>query len=121
PESEQKNIFERFNRSWAEGKYQYEGSGIGLALTKDLVEVLGGTISVKSKPDEGAAFTVCIPLTKDSESFSETEPAVTVGHAAEVSPDDKIEDLTNDSDAVILIVEDNSDVRAYIASCLDGK
>lgn len=122
PESEHKNIFERFNRSWADGKYQYEGSGIGLALTKDLVELLGGAISVKSKPDEGASFIVYIPLTRDETYGTERPPSHSVVQNADALADDKggINTATS-SNPVILIVEDNSDLRRYIASCLVGK
>ena len=57
----QKNLFKRFY----EGDYRKintVGTGIGLSLTKDLVELLGGTISVESEVDHGNEFMVRIPI-----------------------------------------------------------
>jgi signal transduction histidine kinase len=57
PESEQAHIFERFRRVESPGRKQ-GGAGIGLALVKELCELHGGSVSVRSKPGEGACFTV---------------------------------------------------------------
>jgi signal transduction histidine kinase len=61
PESEQPFIFERFRRVESAGRKQ-GGAGIGLALVKELVELHGGSVSVKSRPGEGATFTVRLKL-----------------------------------------------------------
>ncbi len=52
-------IFTVFNRLVPDGKY--EGSGIGLAIVKRMVEKLQGTITVQSKPGEGTTFTIILP------------------------------------------------------------
>lgn len=72
----QENIHRIFDRFYQEkvGAWQ-SGSGIGLALTKGIVEAHGGTIRVESKPNEGAVFTVSLPLeTGDAESIHEFAP-----------------------------------------------
>jgi anti-sigma regulatory factor (Ser/Thr protein kinase) len=59
----QKNIFEPFNRQqdmMKKGHY-YEGSGLGLSITKQLVEKMGGEIFFESRPGEGSIFTVRFP------------------------------------------------------------
>jgi anti-sigma regulatory factor (Ser/Thr protein kinase) len=61
PDSEQAYIFERFRRVESAGRKQ-GGAGIGLALVKELVELHGGSVTVSSKPGEGATFTVRLKL-----------------------------------------------------------
>ena len=63
----QKHVFETFERERNSTFNHIEGSGIGMGITKKLVELMGGTIEVKSKQDEGSAFTVTIPCRKASE------------------------------------------------------
>ena len=63
----QKHVFETFERERNSTFNHIEGSGIGMGITKKLVELMGGTIEVKSKHGEGSAFTVTIPCRKASE------------------------------------------------------
>jgi signal transduction histidine kinase len=62
PEHELERVFERFHRVEGIRSRTHEGSGIGLALTYELVRLHGGTISVASRVDAGSVFTVEIPL-----------------------------------------------------------
>ncbi len=58
-------IFEEF-RQVSEGYGRnFEGTGLGLTITKKFVEKLGGKISVESKTDIGSEFTVVFPITKE--------------------------------------------------------
>ena len=63
----QKHVFETFERERNSTSSHIEGSGIGMGITKKLVDLMGGTIEVKSKQGEGSAFTVTIPCRKASE------------------------------------------------------
>jgi len=55
------HVFERFKRFGKSLRPEDKGSGLGLALTKRLVEIHGGTIRVESNPGEGARFTIQLP------------------------------------------------------------
>jgi signal transduction histidine kinase len=59
PES-QARIFQRFERAVSER--HYGGFGLGLWICKQIVDSLGGDIRVESQPDQGATFTVTLPL-----------------------------------------------------------
>ena len=70
-----KNLFTRFNQADATTTRRYGGSGLGLALTKALAGMLGGTISVDSKAGEGSTFTLTVPVTYEAPTatFAEVE------------------------------------------------
>ena len=57
-------IFEPFMQSSSDTTRKYGGTGLGLSIVKRLVDLMGGTISVKSKLNEGSAFTFTLPLKK---------------------------------------------------------
>ncbi|MEO0534842.1 MAG: ATP-binding protein [Cyanobacteria bacterium P01_A01_bin.123] len=62
PDTQQVLLFEKFQQLEPTRHRQYQGTGLGLALTKQLVELHGGSISVESKLNYGSAFTVRLPL-----------------------------------------------------------
>jgi signal transduction histidine kinase len=55
-------VFDRFWRSQSSRHIRCNGSGIGLAITKRLVEVMGGRIEVESTLGQGSIFRFCLPL-----------------------------------------------------------
>jgi len=59
-EEVQKHIFEKFYQG--DNSRKAEGSGLGLSLVKRIVELCGGTVSVKSMPGQGSVFSVALPL-----------------------------------------------------------
>ncbi|MFT4937085.1 MAG: signal transduction histidine kinase/DNA-binding response OmpR family regulator [Paraglaciecola sp.] len=120
-EDMQSKIFERFLR--LEGTEDISGSGLGLALVKEIVEANSGTIEVHSRPSEGSRFTVTLPMTAGDErklpqptqfqqrlqdevivEQQETDPITTVNESRSMES--------------LLVVEDNPDMRAFIVDSL---
>ena len=58
---QQEKIFDRFTKVSVVKERQIEGTGLGLAISKALVELLGGTIMVSSKPGRGSVFSFTLP------------------------------------------------------------
>ncbi|MEU6077385.1 SpoIIE family protein phosphatase [Micromonospora sp. NPDC047074] len=56
------HVFERFHRVPGVRSRSHEGTGIGLALVRELVEMHGGEVTVRSRVDEGSTFTVTVPF-----------------------------------------------------------
>jgi DNA-binding response OmpR family regulator/two-component sensor histidine kinase len=98
-------LFEPFRQAEA---HQGQGTGLGLALTKALVELHGGTISVHSKLNTGSTFTIELPITKEAHSSKVNRPT------NNYSP-------LSDNEAIVLIAEDHPEIRDHLESCLDGR
>ena len=62
PADQQENIFKAFNQGASSTPRLYEGSGLGLSIVKQVVERMGGSISLVSEEHHGSAFTVSIPM-----------------------------------------------------------
>jgi signal transduction histidine kinase/AraC-like DNA-binding protein len=111
-------VFDRFFR--ASSRAGEAGSGLGLALVKELVELLEGKIHVESEAGAGSTFTVMLPIKQsDTQIPSTFQPSVLHDHGTY----DWITstDLTTPGDRPhLLIVEDNIDVAQYLQACLEG-
>ena len=77
PENKQKQIFDRFIQADSSMTKPYEGAGLGLSISKAFVEMLGGTLELRSKVNSGSRFYFSIPFIKfnngDAQSFSSDE------------------------------------------------
>ena len=62
PRNEQRRIFERFVRGSAARESNVRGTGIGLAMARQIVRALGGEITVESEPGKGSTFRVRLPV-----------------------------------------------------------
>ncbi|WP_339841977.1 ATP-binding protein [uncultured Maribacter sp.] len=114
------NIFNRFYQTDASTVRKNEGTGIGLALTKELVELMNGTIEVKSKLSKGSEFSVKIPITNNAKTISQV-PQTLDSTFQIIRTKSKQVAKTQDTAAelpLLLIIEDNMDVAHYLKTCL---
>jgi len=119
-------IFERFYKVDKHPGAYHKGVGIGLSLTKELVELLGGTIQVQSEVGEQTAFQVCLPI-----EYASIHPEITTLDAAQnafvftqkgLSADDHfptslslpLPEPTAANGPLVLIVDDQPDIRQYL-------
>lgn len=120
-----RRIFDRFFQVDGTHQRSYEGSGIGLALVKEMVKLHKGTIKVESIEGQGTTFIAELAIAKSS---WEDE----LKKSVDDSPSENIIDTTlllqnapaesqtfNSNDNILLIVEDNADLRQYIRSVFE--
>lgn len=134
PEKYHDKIFDRFFQISDGKEYGREGTGIGLALTKELVELSHGVITLNSREGQGSLFTVFLPVEKEVFSPNDTaeitayketpamalQPTVYQGHSPVKPPHDPIEKTGEQTVAQVLVVEDNPDMRRYLRVLLSG-
>ncbi len=115
-EEDQERIFDRFYRAKKDGAVTRQGDGIGLALVKDLVDLLQGTIEVKSKLGQGTTFMVTLPVHAKSRhgrtGSGEDQDQMTADIA--LIPTLRV----TENEFAVLLVEDNVDVAYYIERIL---
>ncbi|MFQ3609840.1 MAG: HAMP domain-containing sensor histidine kinase, partial [Chloroherpetonaceae bacterium] len=76
PAEQQKNIFDRFYQVENSYARRYQGTGIGLALVKELVELHHGTIALESEEGKGTRFTIEFPIAKEAYTADEFAEAL---------------------------------------------
>ena len=126
PHSRQEVIFERFNRTDDTGE-NVPGAGIGLALVKEIVDALNGSIDLKSVPDEGTTIKVTLRRHSSSKQRSQAPQEIVLSESSTA----ELESLTQSGDFTlalansqeqenpnILIVEDNPDMQQYLVELL---
>ena len=75
PAEAQQRIFERFTQADESITRRFGGTGLGTTISKEIVEMMGGTIGVRSEPGRGSAFWFTVELTKQSRQEDEAGPA----------------------------------------------
>ncbi|MFQ5446306.1 MAG: ATP-binding protein, partial [Saprospiraceae bacterium] len=121
-------IFDRFFQAGSDGTAAHnrrsEGVGVGLALTRELVRLMGGKITAASEPGKGTAFAVTLPVKNEAEPFTQAEFQMdeegSVVPAPPVKPGRLPASKAPPGAPLVLLVEDNADVVNYLVSCLNG-
>lgn len=136
PARELPRVFDRFRQVDGSSTRKHQGTGLGLALAKELVEQHDGTLSVRSTEDVGTTFTIELPVHEGpaeepaesshtaepapdpiTEASREAERAVQLGVDTEVET--KAEDEARGDDVKrVLVVDDEPDMRRFLASIL---
>ncbi len=124
PRDQLDHVFNRFYQVDNSQTRENEGTGIGLALTKELVELHQGKITVESKVNEGSSFSIILPMGKAHLSASEIRERGPYEY--QLSQEEVISETlgvtsTQDMNRAleILIVEDNSDMRQFLRHTLE--
>jgi len=112
-------IFDRFYQADNSMISKNAGSGIGLALTKHLVEIHLGTIKVKSEPQIGSCFEVMLSIGKSLEVSSiktKGTSLIQINESSQLDSYDKIALIPSEEveRSTILVVEDNDELRRFI-------
>jgi len=119
-------IFDRFYQVGDISSRHGEGTGIGLALAKELINLMGGEIPVRSTLGKGTEFIIRLPVTneaglKPSDAMATASPAWPFLKESEAGKAPSGSDPQSPVDKpLVLIAEDNPDVVTYLASCLAG-
>jgi DNA-binding response OmpR family regulator len=132
PKNEIAKLFDRFYQVDSSFTKEYEGTGIGLALTKELVELQHGTIAVESELGLWTEVTLHFPLGRDHFrdedilTYDKDDRSSIPVQTEEYISDNNERDLTDEGghslreeQHIVLVVEDNEDMREYIRECLE--
>lgn len=116
-------IFNRFYQSENSGKINSSGTGIGLALSKEIIELHHGEIKVDSKEGKGAVFYIYLPAEDVGQTASDKKKDNTEG--SQVVMDNKAatgekESIMSDKN-IVLLVEDNEELLNFIASYFEDQ
>ncbi|WP_128545260.1 ATP-binding protein [Larkinella soli] len=128
PESLQTRIFDRFYQIDPSQTRAFEGTGLGLALTKELVELGNGSIQVISRPAMGSTFEVRLPLeaaaAPDADGVtpvvSPTPPGIALTASDPVAEEERAEAGGEDK-PTLLLVEDHPELNDYLRGQLSGR
>ncbi len=127
PEEKKEYIFERFHQIDERSNRKYEGSGIGLALSKEIIELFNGKISVESKLGHGTIFKILLPIEKVTlnndgkmAKLKDVNPAII--EEFKIVKEEIIKEIKPavKKEKTILLVEDNIDLQKYISSMLEN-
>jgi len=127
-------IFERFYQGDNSMKRIFEGTGIGLSLVREYVDLFNGRIDVTSTEGKGSVFTVILPLKKcglsgdvvpkpDMEQISRSAKIYLsdINSYAKTPKGDYLHETGLNDNETVLIVEDNSDMRSYLREILNTR
>jgi signal transduction histidine kinase/FixJ family two-component response regulator len=104
PKNKQQIIFQEFKQADERVEHTYGGYGLGLTISKKLTELLGGTLSVRSKPEQGSTFTLQLPLRLAQ---------------APLKPEETSKTFETSIEAILIIDDDNAMLQLLEEMCLN--
>lgn len=121
PASQQDRIFDRFFQIDSSQTRAFGGSGLGLALTKELVELYNGSIYVESQPGSGSTFVVVLPPVTDTTQNPDRlvirtadQPQGIAMTVPEPLAEEEQADLSGEDKPTLLLVEDHPELNNYL-------
>ena len=130
PADDLPRVFDRFYQAKNQEHNKAGGVGIGLALTQELVKLMGGSIAVESVVGQGSTFTVWLPITHQysksgvedatSRSLEEGQPWHVESPLLPASGERPLPTPATAGLPTVLLIEDNPDVVEYLRLCLTG-
>jgi signal transduction histidine kinase/DNA-binding response OmpR family regulator len=130
PQNKLSEIFERFSQGENARNAYYQGTGIGLALSKEIISLHHGVVKAESEAQQGAVFTVELLLGKDHYKPSEVDFYVGDGEAEAVGSDlssAETQEVVNEEEGMdaslptVLLVEDNKDLGNLLKLQLEDR
>ncbi|RZK54913.1 MAG: response regulator, partial [Pedobacter sp.] len=117
-EADLENIFLLYHESEHPNTQQLKGSGIGLALAKELIELQHGTISAVNREEEGLSITINLPLVASHVAMDEKQKlqaSATANVELQLqNNNESVEEKKDNEKQLILLVEDNEDMRSFL-------
>lgn len=119
PKKEHEKVFNRYYTGTNNSDTATSGTGIGLAIVRELTENAGGSVKLKSVPGKGSQFTILLPV-------EEVDLAI---QSAEISLDEDFKDVRENGSEpagqtekpLVMVVEDNADMRRMISKGLEPR
>jgi signal transduction histidine kinase/class 3 adenylate cyclase len=128
PRDQLDRIFDRFTQVEGSATRRYEGSGIGLALAKEVVTLHGGSVAVESELGRGSTFTITLPRGHISAGghveveLEEDETLLPVWREGEEEQaETSVSSTASDSQPLLLVADDNADMRSYMERVLSSQ
>ncbi|MCH5227015.1 MAG: substrate-binding domain-containing protein [Muribaculaceae bacterium] len=109
------NIFDRF---FQVDRVRPTGSGIGLSLTKALIELHGGSISVESELKKGSTFTVTLPVVHVAEEAEDVDKTITSEDVKAELDNVETDKTFTDDKPLLLVIDDNRDIRDMVTELM---
>ena len=115
-DEQQKNIFEAYVQGDKSIAGRFGGTGLGMSITKEIIELMGGTISVRSELGKGSVFILTLPYKQNMEESSKENSEQLVNKLLE----DAKPKPTNYSSLRVLVADDNATNHMVVVSLIES-
>lgn len=110
PREQQELIFEAFRQGDGSINRRHGGTGLGLSISRELAQLLGGRIELRSSPGQGARFSLCLPL-----SIGDVAPDKTPGQLGNCDDPGLLSNLTSDDRMKAVLGSQGGTLRASVS------